>query len=159
MPSPSPDDPDPTVHSALINAKLVVVETVSANKKNKKALTKKVVKNKQYTHKFEDSIENYIELLNGFLKTHHKDKYQATVDHTFTFKIQVPPAKYAARSLYCLSLIVMSSFRVGEACDIEDYEEYKVVVASILERKPTTLCVRARQRRVRQSVGTETWIS
>jgi hypothetical protein len=75
MSSPFLDNPDPTVHLALINAKLVVVETVPANKKNKKASTKKVVKNKQYTHKFENSIENYIKLLNGFLKTHHKDKY------------------------------------------------------------------------------------
>jgi hypothetical protein len=28
-------------------------------------------------------------------------------------------------------------FRVGEACDIEDYDEYKAVVKSILEAKPS----------------------
>jgi hypothetical protein len=94
MSSPSPSDVTPTSHSALINAKLVVVETVTANKRNKKAATKKTIKNKQFTHNFDISVENYVELLNGFLKTHHKDKYQATANHTFTFKIQVPPAKY-----------------------------------------------------------------
>ena len=76
-----------TTHSALINAKLVVVKTIAANKRNKKALTKKTIKNKLFIHKFNTSIENYIELLNGFLKIHHKDKYQAAVDYTFTFKI------------------------------------------------------------------------
>jgi hypothetical protein len=28
-------------------------------------------------------------------------------------------------------------FRVGEACDIEDYDEYKAVVKGILETKPS----------------------
>jgi hypothetical protein len=94
MPSSSPTPPPSDVHSALIHAKLAVIETVAANKRNKKASTKKTVKNKQFTHQFDASAENYIELMNNFLKTHHKDKYQATVKHTFTFKIQVPPAKY-----------------------------------------------------------------
>jgi hypothetical protein len=91
-PSPSPDAS--AVHSALITAKLVVLETVAATKKSKKASTKKTMKNKQFMHKFEVSEENYVELLNGFLKTHHIQKYQATAKHTFIFKIQVPPAKY-----------------------------------------------------------------
>jgi hypothetical protein len=94
MSSPPCSDETSTAHSALINAKLVVVEMVTANKKNKKASTKKLVKNKQFTHNFDASIENYVELMNGFLRTHHKDKYQATANHTFTFKIQVPLAKY-----------------------------------------------------------------
>jgi hypothetical protein len=98
-PSPTPSEslevvPTSAAHSALINSKLVIVESVAANKKNKKAATKKTVKNKQFTHKFDTSIENYVGFLNRFLKTHHRDKYQATADHTFTFKIQVPPAKY-----------------------------------------------------------------
>jgi hypothetical protein len=94
MSSPPPSDDMPVlVHSALINAKLVVVETVAANKKNKKASTKKVTKIKQFTHKFELSETNYVELLNAFLKIHHIEKYQATANHIFTFKIQVPPAK------------------------------------------------------------------
>ena len=86
MSSPSSMDVTSTTHSALINAKLVVVKTIAANKRNK-ALTKKTIKNKQFIHKFNTLIENYIELLNGFLKTHHKDKYQAAMDYTFTFKI------------------------------------------------------------------------
>jgi hypothetical protein len=94
-PSPEPSD-TPLSHSALINAKLVTIETIAANKKNKKASTKKNIKNKQFTHKFDASVENYIELLNSFLKMHRKDKYQATINHTFVFKIQVPPAKYEA---------------------------------------------------------------
>lgn len=28
-------------------------------------------------------------------------------------------------------------FRVGEACDIEDYDKYKAIVKSILEAKPS----------------------
>jgi hypothetical protein len=83
-----------TAHSVSINSKLVVVESVAANKKNKKAATKKTFKNKQFIHKFSYSIENYIGFLNGFLKAHHKDKFEATANHTFTLKIQVPPAKY-----------------------------------------------------------------
>ena len=94
MSSPSSVDVTLTTHSALINAKLVVIETIAANKRNKKALTKKTIKNKQFIHKFNTSIKNYIKLLNGFLKTHHKDKYQAAVNHTFTFKIQIPLIKY-----------------------------------------------------------------
>jgi hypothetical protein len=92
--SPTPPPSSPDSHSALINAKLVVVETVTANKRNKKASTKKTVKNKQFMHQFDASNENYVDLMNNFLKTHHKDKYHATVNHTFVFKIQVPPAKY-----------------------------------------------------------------
>lgn len=101
-PSPSPENLDTSLsHSALINAKLVAIETVAANKKNKKASTKKTVKNKQFMHKFEASVENYIKLLNTFLKMHRKDNYQATVNHTFIFKIQVPPAKYKSHYLSC----------------------------------------------------------
>jgi len=91
MSSPPPLDDTSVIHSALINAKLVVIETVTANKKNKR---EKVIKNKQFTHKFELSEANYVELLNAFLKIHHIQKYQATTNHIFTFKIQVPPAKY-----------------------------------------------------------------
>ena len=86
-PSPSPENLDTSLsHSALINAKLVAIETVAANKKNKKASTKKTVKNKQFTHKFEASVENYIELLNTFLKMHRKDNYQATSKSYFHFQ-------------------------------------------------------------------------
>lgn len=53
MSSPSPSSDAPTPHSVLINAKLVVVETVTANKKSKKASMKKNIKNKQFTHTFE----------------------------------------------------------------------------------------------------------
>ena len=95
MSSPSPsNDSVPAAHSALINSKLVIIETIAANKKDKKALTKKNIKNKQFTHKFEVSRDNHVELLNAFLKTHHIQKYQVTANHTFVFKIQVPPAKY-----------------------------------------------------------------
>ena len=73
MPSSSPMPPPSDVHSALINAKLAVIETIAANKRNKKASTKKTVKNKQFTHQFDTSAENYIELMNNFLKMHHKD--------------------------------------------------------------------------------------
>ena len=94
-PSPSLDHGVPcTAHSVSINSKLVVVESVAANKKNKKAATKKTFKNKQFVHKFSYSVENYVGFLNGFLKAHHKDKFEATANHTFTLKIQVPPAKY-----------------------------------------------------------------
>ena len=41
-PSLSPEPSDiPLSHSALINAKLVTIETIAANKRNKKASTKK----------------------------------------------------------------------------------------------------------------------
>ena len=101
-PSLSPENLDTSLsHSALINAKLVAIEMVAANKRNKKASTKKTVKNKQFTHKFEASVENYIKLLNTFLKMHHKDNYQATVNYTFVFKIQVPPTKYKSHYLSC----------------------------------------------------------
>jgi hypothetical protein len=99
-PEPSLDDTSLS-HSALVNAKLVAIETIAANKRNKKASTKKNIKNKQFTHQFDASVENYIGLLNTFLKMHRKDKYQATINHTFVFKIQVPPAKYEA-CYHCL---------------------------------------------------------
>ena len=84
------------------------MEFVAANKKNKKAATKKTFKNKQFIHKFSYSIENYIGFLNGFLKAHHKDKFEATANHTFTLKIQVPPAStnIALLVIYKLVLIV-----------------------------------------------------
>ena len=49
MSSPPPSDDTPVVHSAFINAKLIVIENVGANKKNKKALTKNVKKQAVYT--------------------------------------------------------------------------------------------------------------
>ena len=67
---------------------------INTYRKNKKVSTKKVMKNKQFTQKFELSEMNYVELLNAFLKIHHIHKYQATATHIFTFKIQVPPMKY-----------------------------------------------------------------
>jgi len=91
MSSPPPSNDTPVAYSALINAKIVVLETVTANKKNKKALMKKTMKNKQFMHKFEVLEANY---MNRFLKTHHIQKYHAATNHTFTFKIQVPLAKY-----------------------------------------------------------------
>ena len=63
----TPADDTPVVHTAFIDTELVVIETVGANKKYKVS-TKKVLKNKQFTHKFELSEMNYVELLNSFLR-------------------------------------------------------------------------------------------
>jgi len=109
MSSPSPlNDSVSAAHSVLINAKLVVIETITANKNNKKASTKKNIKNKQFTHKFEVSKDNHVELLNAFLKTHHIQKYQATANHTFIFTIQVPLQSMinSKSAVYKLLLIV-----------------------------------------------------
>ncbi|KAF8064884.1 hypothetical protein FPV67DRAFT_159076 [Lyophyllum atratum] len=118
MSSPPPPEVTPSVYSALINAKLVVLETVPASAKNKKPSTRKATKNKQFNYTFEATQENYVGFLNTFLKIHHVEKYQATPNHTFAFKIQIPPEK------------------VGEARDVEEYGEYDTLAREILEAKP-----------------------
>ena len=135
---PPPSD----VHSALINAKLVVIETVAANKRNKKASTKKTIKNKQFTHQFDASVENYIKLMNNFLKKHHKDKYQATVNHTFTFKIQVPPAKYERQ---CHAVIRLTAdcyhLELGKPATLRTLKNTRQSSQTSLRQSPTSQSV------------------
>lgn len=50
-PSPSLNHGVPCIaHLVSINSKLVIVESVATKKKNKKAVTKKTFKNKQFVH-------------------------------------------------------------------------------------------------------------
>ena len=142
MPPSSSMPPPSDVHSALINAKLVVIETVAANKRNKKASTKKTIKNKQFTHQFDASVENYIKLMNNFLKKHHKDKYQATVNHTFTFKIQVPPAKYERQ---CHAVIRLTAdcyhLELGKPATLRTLKNTRQSSQTSLRQSPTSQSV------------------
>lgn len=125
--SPSTSNDAPTAHSVWINAKLVVVETVPTNKNNKKALTKKIIKNKQFTHQFKASKDNYVELLNTFLKTHHIQEYHAMASHTFIFKIQVPPAKYDQS---VISVLADSSLGLGKLAQVQKHRKVHDIVFS-----------------------------
>ncbi|RDB20288.1 hypothetical protein Hypma_012690 [Hypsizygus marmoreus] len=118
MSSPAPANTTPAPYSCTIAAKLIVLETPPATKKNKKPAAKKVNKNKQFNFIFEASQQNYTQFLNTILSTHHINNYVATENNTFTCKVQVPPAK------------------VAEACDIEDFAEYEAMVNVVLENKP-----------------------
>lgn len=67
---------------------------VKGTTKKRTAAPKKVPKSKKFTYAFSPTEDNYVGLLNAFLKAHHLDtKYEATKRRVFSNKVHIPPAK------------------------------------------------------------------
>ena len=95
MPSSCRSSPEPLEpgFTAPILARLLVHVPVQGTAKKKS--TRKETKTKEFTHRFEATKNNYIQLLNTILEKHHiSDKFHATERRHYGCKIQVPPAKY-----------------------------------------------------------------
>ncbi|KAG5650603.1 hypothetical protein H0H81_011694, partial [Sphagnurus paluster] len=126
VPAPGPTDEGsdgPASFDATIISKFCFLEAVPATVKNKKASSKKAQMTKELTFKFEETEANYYMFLNTLLATHNMEEYKARLGSTFVYRMQVPPAK------------------VSEACDIENFAEFKKIVKRVIESKPSKLLV------------------
>jgi hypothetical protein len=94
MPSSCPGSPEPLEpgFTAPILARLLVHVPVQGTAKKKSSW--KETRTKEFTHCFEATKRNYIQLLNAILEKHHiGTKYHATERRHYGCKMQVPPAK------------------------------------------------------------------
>jgi hypothetical protein len=94
MPSSCPGSPEPLEpgFTAPILARLLVHVPVQGTAKKKSS--RKETRTKEFTHCFEATKRNYIQLLNAILEKHHiGTKYHATERRHYGCKMQVPPAK------------------------------------------------------------------
>ncbi|KAJ7502229.1 hypothetical protein B0H11DRAFT_1663061, partial [Mycena galericulata] len=85
---------------------------------------KKETKTKEFSHSFESSTDNYLELLKTLLSKHGEERYNITVKMVDGMKVQLAGTKK------------------GEALDIDTAEEYKELVTDkILEGMPSKVTI------------------
>ncbi|KAJ7501190.1 hypothetical protein B0H11DRAFT_1713897 [Mycena galericulata] len=126
--SPEPDE-DGKVHQAKV-VSIVTHHTVVPGhaaglgaKSKTKPKDKKETKTKEFSHKFEASEDNHLELLRTILVKHGESQYNITAKMVYTIKVQLPGSKKT------------------EALDIDTWSEYKDLAKGIVKDLPVKVTI------------------
>ncbi|KAJ6542873.1 hypothetical protein B0H19DRAFT_1268078 [Mycena capillaripes] len=121
--------PDTEGHMAKVTAQLthhIIVpgsSTSTGAKSKAKPKEKKETKTKEFSHTFQATHENYLQLLKAILLKHGEEKYNVTEKMTYGIKIQ------------------LSGVKKGDSIDVNNWSEYNTLAKHIIEARPPKMSI------------------